>query len=204
MKTLFIPVYSTQKLQNLKILSKKLPKNIAIFYSVQFKTQAEEIKNYLKKSKSISQFSQILGCSSPKISPSTKAVLLVGSGKFHALALNLETPLFLFSDNRLSKIDKKEFEHLNKKKKAAYLNFLNSEKTGILISTKPGQQNLQKAVYFKKSSPKKQFYLFLGNNLTPSEFENFPEIKSWVNTACPRLSEDNARIVNLGDLSEYF
>ena len=45
----------------------------------------------------------------------------------------------------------------------------------------------------------KQTYLFVSNNLNPSEFENF-EIESWVNTACPRLDMD-ASIINAEDLN---
>ena len=77
------------------------------------------------------------------------------------------------------------------------MKYLNAEKIGILISIKPGQYNLQKALKFKKTI-KKQSYLFLFNNLNPTELENFPQIQSWVNTACPRIEYKN--IINIDDL----
>ena len=49
MKTLFIPVNSKLEIEksNLLEISKKLPKRIAICYSVQYKKQAEQIKQIL-------------------------------------------------------------------------------------------------------------------------------------------------------------
>ncbi len=197
MKTLFIPAYSKSQIKISKEIFKKLPKNLAIFYSIQFKTQAKKIQNLLEKTKKITQFSQILGCSKPKIPKQTHAVILVGSGKFHALAIskNSKLPIFIFSNNKLTPLNKDEISKIQKKQKAAYLNFLHAEKIGVLISTKPGQENLK----VLNSKFKKKTYFFLSNNIDTSEFENFG-IKSWVNTACPRLSEDNSKIINLQDL----
>ena len=81
------------------------------------------------------------------------------------------------------------------------MRFLNAEKVGILISIKPGQNNLNKAFMFKKKLKKKS-YLFICNNVNTSEFENFPEIQSWINTACPRLDVNDARIVNIRDVGK--
>ena len=51
MKTLFIPVQSRLdvKKSDIKKISKKLPEQIAICYSIQYKQQAEEIKKLLDK-----------------------------------------------------------------------------------------------------------------------------------------------------------
>jgi len=76
------------------------------------------------------------------------------------------------------------------------LKFLHADKVGILISTKPGQQRLQKAFELKKKF-KKQSYLFISNNINTQEFENFPEIQSWINTACPRMDMNSNSVINM-------
>ena len=105
----------------------------------------------------------------------------------------------------LQEISKEGIDLINKKKMASYLKFLNAEKVGILISTKPGQENLKKALSLKLKN--KKSYLFISNNIDINEFENFG-INSWVNTACPRLDFDssviNLRNLNLGKSKDSF
>lgn len=204
MKILFIPVNSKISINKSKIIleSKKLPKNIAIAYSIQYKSQAEQIKTILDKDSNINSFIQILGCLKPKFSKNTKAVLLISDGLFHAysLAYEINLPVYILQDSKIIKIDKKQLNKINNPKKASYLNFLNSEKIGILISTKFGQENFKKAEIAKKQLKNKKSYLFLSNNINISEFENFSFIQSWINTACPKLDLESRKIINLRDL----
>jgi len=202
MKTLFIPVKSKELVKENQILKilKPLPKDIIIAYSVQYENLAKKIKNLLGKHNILS-FIQVLGCSKPKIPKKAKAILLISSGKFHAVSLAYETkiPVYILNSNKLQKISKKDLEIIEKNQKISYLKFLNSKKIGILISTKPGQNRLKKAIGFKKKIKNKKSYLFLGNNINPQEFENF-KIDSWVNTACPRLDMEDNRIINISKL----
>ena len=218
-RTIFIPTYSKSKVNKSKILeiSKKLPENLAIAYSIQYKRVAEEIKEVLSKQHKITHFTQVLGCSHPlgrspplgcsqpnfsKIMP--QAILLIGSGKFHAVSLTLETnlPIYILDNNNFQKISEKEIQNLKIQQKASYVKFLNAKEIGILISTKPNQQNLKKALEIKDGlkNQDKSSYLFIANDINTSEFENFPQIQSWINTACPRLDFD-ARIVNSKEFS---
>ena len=200
MKKLFIPTKVKSKVNKPKILSlsKKLPKNIALTYSIQYQEQAKQIKSLLSKSHKINSFIQVLGCSKPNFPKNTQAILLISDGKFHAISLAIQTKLsvYVLENNQLTKISKKDIELIRKKQKASYVKFLNADKIGILISTKPGQQNLQKALDFKKKLKDKKSYLFISNNINTSEFENFG-LDSWVNTACPRLDMENSLIINL-------
>lgn len=199
MKTLFIPAKIKSKANKPKILeiSKKLPKNIAIAYSIQYKDIAFEIKDILSKTHKITKLVQVLGCSKPNFSKNTKAILLISSGKFHAIPLGIETklPIYILEHNILRKISKQDIESFKKKQKASYLKFLNADKIGILVSTKPGQQNLKKALELKKKIKNKKSYLFISNTIDVNEFENFG-LSSWVNTACPRLDMDHSSIIN--------
>ena len=203
MKTLFIPAKSKSKVNKLKLLeiSKKLPEDIAIVYSIQYKDIADEIKNILSNKHKITKFAQVLGCFKLLIPKQTNAILLIADGKFHAVSLGLETklPIYILNNNSFNQISKKEIETLEKKQKAAYIKYLNSKKIGILISTKPGQENLERAIKFRNRVKEKKSYLFLGDNIDLNEFENFPQIQSWVNTACPRL-DMNAGMVNIRNI----
>ncbi len=203
METLFIPAEAKAEVNYSKIekISKKLPKSISVVYSIQYKKIAEEIKKILSEKHKITKFTQVLGCSKPKFPKQTKAILLIGSGKFHALSLasEISLPIYILERDKFYKISEKDIDSYKKNKKASYLNFLNSEEAGILVSIKPGQQNLQKALSLKKNLKDKKCYLFLGNNINSEEFENF-SIKSWINTACPRLDMD-IRIINVSDLN---
>jgi len=199
MKTLFIPAKINSEINSKKISELKLPINIAIAYSIQYKEFAEKIRKILSQKHKITSVTQVLGCSSPKFPQETEAILLLSSGKFHAVSLAFETgiPVYVLEANNLKKISKEEIDLLNKKKMASYMKFLNSEKIGILISTKPGQENLKKALSLKLKN--KKSYLFLSNNIDITEFENFG-INSWVNTACPRLDFDSS-VINLRNLN---
>lgn len=202
MKTLFIPaqIHAEINKEKIKSLSAKLPKNIAIAYSIQFKDVAFEIKSLLKNN--VTAVVQVLGCSKPLFSKETKAILLIGSGRFHATSLAQETklPIYILEKNTLIKISEQEIESFERKEKAAYLRFLHADKIGILISTKPGQQNLKRAINIKNKIKGKDCYLFLGNDFNTLEFENFP-INAWVNTACPRLDMD-LPILNIKSLEK--
>ena len=200
MKTIFIPAKSKATLNKSKIkeLSKKLPKDIVITYSIQYQELAFEIKKILANH-NILKIIQVLGCSKPKFPKNTKAVLLIGSGRFHAVSLAYETklPIYILEKNQLTKISQKDIKLYEKKNKASYLKFLNAENIGILISTKPGQQNLQRALNLKKKL-KKNSYLFISNAINIHEFENFG-LDCWVNTSCPRLDMDSS-IINIDKL----
>ena len=199
--TIFIPAKSKASLNRLKIkeLSKKLPKNLVIAYTVQYQELAFEIRKILVNH-NILKIIQVLGCSQPKLPKNTKAVLLIGSGRFHAVSLAYEAklPIYILEKNQLIKISEKDIELYEKKNKASYLKFLNSKDLGILISTKPGQENLQRALNLKKKL-KKNSYLFLSNVINTSEFENFG-LGCWVNTACPRLDMDSS-VININKIS---
>jgi len=206
MKTLFIPTYSNSKANKDKILeiSKELPSKLAIYYSIQYQSIANEIKFLFENTKKhkILGFSQILGCSKPILKEKPQAILLIGSGRFHASSLSLETniPIYILDNNNFQKISEKEIQSFKIKRKAAYLHFLNSDKAGIIISNKPGQQNLERALKLKNNIKDKSSYLFVSNEINPQEFENFPQIQSWINTACPRL-DMASKVINIGDLN---
>lgn len=201
MKTIFIPTKIKSEVNVKKIQSLKLPKNIAIAYSVQYKDIADKIKEILSKKHKITHFVQVLGCSKPTFPKNTQSILLISSGEFHAVSLAIESklPVYILESNKLRKISEKDIDSFRKKQKASYVKFLNAEKIGILVSTKPGQENLKKAITLKSKLNNKKSYLFMGNEINTKEFENFG-LNTWINTACPRLDFDSS-VININNLN---
>jgi len=203
MKTVFIEARKNVSLNKGKLeeLAKVLPHTIYIVYGIQYKKLALEIKKSLKNKKIIG-FSQILGCS--KLKTRADAILLVGEARFHALniALSSGKPVFIFDNLSINKIDSQEILAMQKQEKGKYLKFLSSSSVGILVSTKPGQENLKAAEKIKKTLEKKskKVFLFLADSISPDELENFPDIDMWINTACPGISLDSSKIINYASI----
>jgi len=203
MKTIFIPVVSRLEPNYVKIsalVDKKIPeKKIALCYSNQFVELASKLE--MKLNKEIVLKIQVLGCSNPKFPQKVEAILVVGQGAFHSASLAYESklPTYILEGESVEKVEKKEIEKLEKKEKGMYLKYLNSKKIGVLVTNKPGQQRLKRALEFKRKAKNKKIYLFIANDLNISEFENF-QIDCWVNTACPRMDLTEGSIINLDKL----
>ena len=101
----------------------------------------------------------------------------------------------------LKELDLTELNKIEKKKQGAYLKFLGSENIGILVTTKPGQNDIKKAFKLKEKLEKegKKAYVFIDNTYNLQSLEDFNFIESWVNTACPRIIEDFT-CVNINDV----
>jgi len=202
MKTLFISVKIRKEpdYSRIKELVDEIPeKKIAICYSNQFIEIAEKVAETIDKE--VLNKIQVLGCSSPNFDSNVKAILLIGQGEFHAVSLAYESklPIYLLEGDNLRKIKEEEVEKLEKRRKGAYMKYLAAGNLGILISSKPGQQRLNKVIDFKKNLKDKKGYLFIANDLNVSEFENFG-LDFWVNSACPRMDLNDAPIINMKDL----
>jgi 2-(3-amino-3-carboxypropyl)histidine synthase len=179
---------------------KKLPKKLFIAYTIQFQDFVPELKSKLKKTGiSVVETQQVLGCSQVN----TKyPILLLTQGKFHVINLYTQSnEIFITEGNSIKKVPLEEINKIRAKRKSALIKFLSAEKVGILVSTKPGQENLEKAMKLteKLNSQGKKSYIFLANNLDIAQFENF-QIDSWVNTACPGLAFDNPSIININEI----
>ncbi len=206
-KVLFVEALRREKIPlsaaALDLLKKELPEKIYLVYTIQYKAYTKEVKEKLSKHKKILGTSQILGCSNLKTD--AEAILLVGSGRFHALemALMTEKEVYILEHNHLSKITKAEIDKLLKIRQAQIKKVLAADTIGIVISLKPGQCNYRLAEQFAEKLRKKgkKPYLFIADYIDLNELQNYP-IDAWVNTACPGLELDN-HIQNLRDVEKY-
>lgn len=205
MKTIFIPAKLNLNLEEREIANLKVGDNTLIAYSIQHQNLALNFKKILSKKYKNIQVIQVLGCSKPFIKKEIKSIILLSSGRFHAVSLAYETnlPVYILENNKLLQISQNEIDLLKMNKKSAYVQFLSSSQIGMIISTKPGQENLKQALILSKQIEKeysKKTYHFISNNINVKEFENFG-LDSWVNTACPRM-DFNTPIINIRDLKE--
>jgi len=199
MKVLFVEAKRKNNNIDLDKIVKKVPKEVHMLYSIQYKELAEKIKEKLiSKNFEVKKFEQVLGCS--EIKPVAN-LLLIGSGCFHAIQLASRTQeeVFIYESGTIRKITKEEIEKTNKKQKAKLSKFYSSNNIGVLVSNKKGQKNIELAKKIKskinKEFPDKKVYLFFTDNINEFEFENF-SADIFVNTACPGLEYDSKKIIN--------
>ena len=143
---------------------------------------------------------QILGCdytNAKVISSNVEAFLFVGGGRFHPLGLALATmkPVVAadpFEDRAYSlngdakRILKRRWAEIEEARKA--------ETYGVIIGLKPGQKRLKEAFRVKKKieEMRKKAYLISLREITDQTLRNFQEFEAYINTACPRISIDEA------------
>lgn len=143
---------------------------------------------------------QVIGCdysNAKSIAKDVEAFLFVGGGRFHALGVALSTSKRTIVadpyekrayslDEEVRKILKQRWASIEEAKKAK--NF------AVLVGLKPGQKRLEEALSIKERLGKsgKTVHLFAVRNIIPETLMNFPTVDAYVNTACPRISLDDA------------
>lgn len=207
MKYLFLESRAKSLLPFPENLIEQFPESLTIVTTVQFLDFAESLKLifekkghkiYLPRMQHANYDGQILGCSLNKISNDSSAILFIGTGNFHPLALiNNDKKLLIYNpfSQKLSEADyssiKKAYE---KKKRIIISKFITSSKIGVIISLKYGQfykEFREKINLLKEKYSDKKFYFFVFDTVNLSEFENFNFVEFIINTSCPRLGIDD-------------
>lgn len=143
---------------------------------------------------------QVIGCeygNATSIKKDVDAFLFVGGGVFHALGVALSTskPTIIcdpyeqrsyFVDEIAVKTVKQRWANIEEAKQAKTF--------AVLVGLKPGQKKFEDALMLKQKleNEKKTAYIFSARNVTPELLLAFPTIDAYVNTACPRISLENA------------
>lgn len=215
MKTLFIE--TKRKFRdseiNTSILKNLKGKTISLAATIQYIDLIPKIKDYLEsigKKVIIKQGAHhkahVLGCNSNALDKTADEILIITDGKFHAInnAIQIQKPITVFNTKTLEKITKEDIETHNKKTLAKQKKFLTSKNLALIVSTKHGQHHKQiEKVKTKIENLNKKVYIFQANNINAQEFENFPSIDLWVNTACFGLARDSNKIINLQDIQQF-
>jgi len=143
---------------------------------------------------------QVVGCdysNAKSVAKDVEAFLFIGGGQFHALGVALSTSkptvvVDLF-EKRAYSIDK-EAERIIKQRWASIEEAKTAKIFAVLVGLKPGQKKLEEALNVKKrlEGDGKTAYLFVAREITPELLLEFPTVDAYVNTACPRVSLDDA------------
>lgn len=143
---------------------------------------------------------QVIGCDYSNVKSiisDVDAFLFVGGGRFHALGVALATSKPTIIADPYSQaayaIDA-EVQRILKQRFASIQQAQDAKSYGILISLKPGQKHFEEALKIKETIEKmdKAAYLLAVREVLPEVLNEFPTIDAFVNTACPRISLDDA------------
>ncbi len=207
MKVSFIDAkarFDNSRLKSL-IVSRFKNKRYGLVSAVQFLPQLKEIKESLPNSIIAGQ---VVGCNvlnTVKLKEKVKGFVYVGSAYFYPIEIAAKTKLPVYVanplTNKITVISRQEVEDYEKKKRGKLLKFLYSTRVGILVSTKPGQENMRLAHLIKEKLNKESF-IFISNTLNPSSLEDYPDVKYWINTSCSRI--ENSKIINYEDIPREF
>jgi len=216
MKRVFVETKYEGKLELSEEVIKRLPSRLALAMPVQFLPFQEEIKSKLEaqgkkvilfRSKHGFHLGQILGCDILHFPGEYDAFLYIGDGKFHPTALLYENEKEVYCYNpfthRLEVYDQKYLEKVLQQRKGQKAKFLSSKVVGMLVTTKPGQNQGKEVerLRSKLEEAGKEVFVFMADEINFPSLQNFNFIEVWVNTACPRIVED-FRCLNLSDLKE--
>ncbi len=197
-------------------LKKKEAKSVALFASVQF-LEVDTVVKQLKelgievlttKAKRTHVPMQILGCDAyhdsfdTEIIKQADEILYVGDGLFHPKAILLsqregeeirEVIIWDPVSEKMRIIDYDTIKPQLVKTKANLKKFISAQTVGILVTIKPGQEfmTIAQKLRNKLEEQGKKAYIFVDDNLSLEQCENYHFIDVWVNTACPRIGLDD-------------
>jgi diphthamide biosynthesis enzyme Dph1/Dph2-like protein len=186
------------------------PRSVSIASTIQYLNLIPPIKKYIESRKIKVLIKRgpiytghILGCNSQAFDKKADMLLLLADGKFHAVnnAIQSDREIYIFNTKTIDKISKEEIEREKSRIIGKIKKYLSSDIVGFIISTKPGQNNKNAQSIIKKIK-RKSIYIFESDNINASEFENF-NLPIYINSACPGLSLDNPKILNISDILHY-
>src|SRR3989344_8999817 len=158
MKVLFLNTKS--RIDILPLINKikiNIKGKIGLISIIQYVDLLKEIQTKLPNSVIIGQ---VVGCNLVNLSKEkVDAYLYIGVGKFHPIYVARKTkkPTYILNPEteEFFLIKKQEIEQYEKQKIGRIKIFLSADKVGIIVSTKPGQENLSLALGIKNKLNKK-------------------------------------------------
>lgn len=145
---------------------------------------------------------QILGCSymtAIQNMDKVDAYLYIGGGRFHPTGIVMSTgkPVIVANpyNGKISKISEDDLMDVAKRRVAAVTLAKNATRFGLLVSSKPGQNNLEKAVELQKRLMEqgKETVIIYMDEIRAEHVNNYSEPEILVNTACPRIAIDGIK-----------
>ena len=158
---------------------------------------------------------QVLGCdvaAAVNVDGEVDCILYVGGGLFHPIGAALACKKRILSADpflgRIMWLDE-EKRRWERRRRGALAAAASARSFGIIVSTKPGQENLRAAARLKEALEGigRKAEILLTDIVNPEALANFRCFDAYVNTACPRIViDDYARfekpVLNLDDALE--
>lgn len=188
-----------------------IPDNyIALIATAQYAHKLQKVKDLLEdegyqvdveEGTRVAMPGQVLGCNYSVLRNSkADAVLFIGDGLFHPLGAAVYTGKSVYRYSPLSRefeeVKSEDFlqKRMNLMAKAMY----SGQRGAIIVSGKPGQKRSNLASMLKKEAFNRgrKVDIIMFEELTPSKLSSFP-YGYYVNTACPRISYDDAEFYSV-------
>lgn len=196
------------------VVEKALPflktrKRIGLVTTVQHVDRLDEAREILRKAgknvaigdaRRLSYAGQVIGCdysNAQAVAEDVDVFLFIGGGRFHAIGVALSTskPTLIADpyESRVYSVDS-DADRIRKQRWASLQEAIRAERFGVLIGLKSGQKRFEEASQISSKLKKKgkKSYLLAVREITPETLLGFPAIDAYVNTACQRISLDDA------------
>ena len=197
----------------------KLPLRIALFTTSQHLHELPRLRELLEsQGKTVKLFKglhsrhegQTLGCDVPELGDEFDCALFAGTGLFHPKALLMATdkPVFTLEpeNGAVQLLDHELVKRMQGRRLAALKKFYSSDRIGVLVTIKTGQERFLTGMKLREKFPDKTFYILAFDTLDFSQLGNFPFVECFVNTACPRIMDDHDKfekpVLNLEDVTK--
>nr|NVI70959.1 putative diphthamide biosynthesis protein 1 [Cucujiformia] len=176
---------------------------LSLVSTIQFLATLHNIANQLKEidydvilpqSKPLST-GEILGCTAPVLR-CTDAIIYLGDGRFHLEAIMIANPkVQAYRYDPYEKSFTKEYYNydlMNSIRKKSIDDSKNCGKFGVIMGTlgRQGNANVVERLRKQLETANKKVVVILLSEIFPKKLELFPQLESFVQIACPRLSID--------------
>nr|MBE5724747.1 putative diphthamide biosynthesis protein 1 [Cucujiformia] len=176
---------------------------LSLVSTIQFLATLHNIANQLKEigydvilpqSKPLSA-GEILGCTAPVLH-CTDAIIYLGDGRFHLEAIMIANPkVQAYRYDPYEKSFTKEYYNydlMNSIRKKSIEDSKKCGKFGVVMGTlgRQGNANVVERLRKQLENANKKVVVILLSEIFPKKLELFPQLESFVQIACPRLSID--------------
>ncbi len=214
---MFVPCYYAKEISgdllNELLRSLEGVEKIGITYVIQHEKNATELKKFLEENKkNVIICGKILGCdisNAKRYEEKVEKFIYVGSGKFHPynLKARIGKDVLILDpiSHTLTKILDAEINLMKRKRYSRIAKASLAHTFGIIVSLRTYQNNMEKAFQLKEKieSADRKAFIFAGNDINDSNLLGF-EVDAYINTACPRINEDEfSKVIINADEIEF-
>lgn len=177
---------------------------IGLITTVQHVHKLDEVCTVLKKhgkkcvigrgNERVAYAGQVLGCNFTAARIDCEELLYIGSGVFHPLGVAIATgKRVVAADPYLNQAVEVAPEKFQRKRGGYIAKAMDADVFGIIVSTKIGQNRIELAMRLKTLAEKhgKKCLIIEMDLVTPEQLLAF-QVDAYVNTACPRITIDDA------------